>query len=173
MDLKSKKVLVAYFSRNGQNYSNGKIVDLPIGNTEIVGKMIAGLVGADAFKIESVQEYPTDYNKCTVVAQSELRANSRPELVKNIDIESYDVIFLGYPNWWCTMPMPVWTFLEKYDFNKKIILPFCTHEGSGMGRSENDLKKLCPTSEIVKGLAIHGTDAGKAEPSIKNWIEKG
>lgn len=173
MDLKSKKVLVAYFSRNGQNYSNGKIVDLPVGNTEILGKMIGGFTKADVFKIESVQTYPITYDECTSVAQAELKANSRPELLRHIDTDSYDVLFLGYPNWWGTMPMPVWTFLEGHGLGTKTVSPFCTHEGSGMGTSECDLKKLCPGSMITTGLAIRGTDVNNAESSVKTWIAAG
>ena len=173
MDFNNKKILVAFFSHKGQNYVSGSIVELKKGNTAVVADMIAGLMNADVFEIQSVKEYPFQYNECTTVAKSELRENSRPKLTRDIDVTDYDVIFLGYPNWWGTMPMPVWTFLEEHDFTGKAIFPFCTHEGSGMGNSESDLRKLAAGAEIKKGLSIHGTSVNKAEVSVKNWIMKG
>ena len=90
---------------------------------------------------------------------------------QDIDIKEYDTIFVGYPNWWGTMPMPVWTFLEGKDFNNKRILPFCTHEGSGLGKSESDIKKLTSGTEVLKGLAINGSEVNNAEKQIKKWLE--
>ena len=87
-------------------------------------------------------------------------------------MKTYDVIFLGYPNWWGTMPMPVYTFLESYDFSGKKIVPFCTHEGSSMGHSEKDIAKACPKSTILEGLAIHGTSASSAESKVSSWIDR-
>ena len=84
----------------------------------------------------------------------------------------YDVVFLGYPNWWGTMPMPVFAFLEAYDFSGKTVLPFCTHEGSGLGHSESDIKKLCPTARVAKGLAIQGGNVQKAESAIASWLQE-
>lgn len=170
MQVEDKKILVAFFSHKGQNYLNGRIVNLEKGNTAVAADMISGLTDADVFEIRSVKEYPFNYNACTSEAQSELRANARPELEDDIDIIGYDVIYLGYPNWWGTMPMPVWTFLERHDFSGKIIFPFCTHEGSGMGNSEADLRKLAYKAEIKKGLAIHGSSVNNAGVNIKNWI---
>jgi flavodoxin len=85
-------------------------------------------------------------------------------------MKGYDVIFLGYPNWWGTMPMPVYTFLESYDFSGKTIVPFCTHEGSGMGHSEKDIAKTCPKASVLKGIAIHGTNASSADSNVSSWI---
>ncbi len=172
MDL-NKKILVAYFSHKGQNYSNGRIVELKQGNTAVVADMIAGFTKADQFEIRSTKEYPSEYKACTEEALAELKANLRPELVKDIDLSTYDVIFLGYPNWWGTMPMPVWTFLTGHDFSGKRIFPFCTHEGSGLGKSETDLSELAAGAEVKKGLAIHGSSVNKAETIIKDWIIKG
>lgn len=173
MEINNQKVLVAYFSHSGENYSNGRIVNLQVGNTEVVADMISKLTNGDMFKIESIKEYPKDYNKCTVVAQAELRSNERPSLVKDINTDEYDVIYLGYPNWWGTMPMAVWTFLEEHNLSGKIIYPFCTHEGSRMGSSERDLKKLCHNSEIKKGLAIYGSSVKESETIIKKWVMEG
>lgn len=173
MNLQNKKVLIAYFSREGNNYVNGSIVNLPVGNTQVVAEMIEEHTSGDLFKIEANYLYPSDYTKCTEVAKDELRKNARPELTENVDnIEDYDVIFLGYPNWWGTAPMPVFTFLEQYDFDGKIIVPFCTHEGSGMGHSEKDIKEICLGAEVKKGLAIHGGSVMKSKNAIVKWIEK-
>ena len=139
------KILIAYFSRAGNNYISGNIVNLPVGNTEVAAKMIQSKTGGEMFRIDPVKKYSDDYKSCGKEAYDELRANARPELSSYLeDISEYDMLILGYPNWCETMPMPVFTFLERYDFSDKIILPFCTNEGSGMGRSEDDIKKLCP-----------------------------
>jgi flavodoxin len=173
MHLTNKKCLIAYFSRKGQNYVSGRLVDLKVGNTEVVAKMIQKITGGDMFHIESVTAYPKDYTEATGVAKNELRAKARPKLTGQVEnMGAYDVIFLGYPNWWGTMPMPVFTFLESYDFSGKTIVPFCTHEGSGMGHSEKDIAKACPKATVLKGIAIHGTNAGSAESSVTSWIDK-
>ena len=164
--------LVAYFSHTGQNYSNGKIVDLVKGNTMAAAEMIADLTGGELFEIKARKDYPFIYNECTDVARQELRAGSRPELAETIDVSGYDTIILGYPNWWGTMPMPVWTFLESQSFTGKTIFPFCTHEGSGMGNSEHDLKKLCPDADIRAGLPIHGSAVSSAGAAIKQWLQQ-
>ncbi len=169
----SGKTLIAYFSREGGNYVGGKIVNLPVGNTEVVAKMIEKLTGGELFKIDPVKIYSQDYTTCTNEAQAELRAGARPELRSYPDsLDAYDTIILCYPNWWGTMPMPVWTFLEKYDFSGKTILPLCTHEGSGMGQSESDIKRLCPGAKVEKGLAIRGGGVNSAENDIVAWLNK-
>lgn len=168
------KYLIAYFSREGNNYVNGRIVNLSVGNTEVAAKMAEDLTEGDLFKIDPVKKYSADYNTCTQEAQQDLRANARPELTAYPEsIEQYEAIVLGYPNYWGTCPMPVMTFLEKFDFSGKTILPFCTHEGSGMGRSESDIRKACPGANVEKGLAIHGTDANNAETEkvIERWLK--
>ncbi len=168
----SSKVLVAYFSREGGNYVGGSIVNLPVGNTELAAKMAADAAGGDLFKIDPLKKYSADYRACTEEAQKELRANARPSLtVYPESIAGYETVVLGYPNWWGTMPMPVWTFLEKYDFSGKTILPFCTHEGSGMGNSESDIKKLCPGANVQRGLAIRGSSVKNAGKDIAAWLK--
>ena len=165
------KKLVVYFSHKGENYSKGKIVNLEKGNTEIVAEMISNILNADIFEIVAEKEYPFNYNECIEIAKKELRENSKIKLKQDIDIKEYDTIFVGYPNWWGTMPMPVWTFLEGKDFNNKRILPFCTHEGSGLGKSESDIKKLTSGTEVLKGLAINGSEVNNSEKQIKKWLE--
>ena len=167
------KLLIAYFSRAGFNYVSGKIENLAVGNTEIVAKKIAALTKGDVFKIERAVPYSEDYVSCTKEAAAELKANARPELAKNLtSIDQYDIIILAYPNYCGTMPMPVWTFLDSFDFSGKCFLPLCTHEGSGMGNSEKDLARLCPTAKKGPGLAIFGHDANTCDAKLKAWLIK-
>jgi len=168
-----KKVLVTYYSRKGENYYNGNIKNLEIGNTEVVAKTIHNFVGGDLFEVKTIKTYPKDYYETTDVSKQELTTNARPEIQNPINsIDDYDVIFLGYPNWWSTMPMVMFTFLELFDFSGKTIIPFCTHEGSGMGKSESDIKKLCKSSNVLKGLPIKGSSVRQSENLIKDWISK-
>lgn len=137
--------IVIYFSRAGYNYVDGEIKDLKIGNTEIIAKEIAKLTNSDIFKIEPMVEYSNDYSECIDEAKKDQRVGARPELKEfPNDLDQYDVIYLGYPNYWGTMPMVMFTFLENANLENKIIKPFCSNEGSGLGRSEEDIKKLCP-----------------------------
>jgi flavodoxin len=169
----NSKSLIAYFSRRGNNYVGGSIVNLPIGNTEVIAKKLKELTGGELFQIETVKAYPKDYTETTQVAQDEKRANARPELAETVaNMASYDVVYLGYPNWWGTMPMAVFNFLESYDFSGKTIIPYCTHEGSGMGSSERDIKKLCPSATVLPGLAIVGGNVGRADKNVENWLRK-
>ena len=168
-----QKSLSVYYSRKGSNYLGGSIVNLPIGNTEVIARKIQGLTGSDLFQIQTVKAYPEDYTETTRVAQDELSGNARPELAETVaDMVSYEVIYLGYPNWWGTMPMAVFTFLDSYDFSGKTIVPYCTHEGSGLGSSERDIKKLCPTAKVLSGLAIKGGTVGRADNDVANWLKK-
>ena len=149
--------LSAYFSRADENYTSDGIKNLSVGNTEVVANIIHDLTGADLFKIEPVKSYPKDYHETTHLAQIELNNNARPAIKNKLtNTEEYDIIYLGYPNWWGTMPMVVLTFLESINLTGKIIKPFCTHEGSGMGNSESDLKSYFPDAIIKKGLPIRG-----------------
>lgn len=167
------KSLIIYFSRAGNNYSNEGIKYIEIGNTEVIANYIKKYADADIFKIEPLNEYPLDYTECTEVAKDELNDNARPELKEYLeDISEYDIIYLGFPNWWSTLPMPVWTQLEKLNFEGKTIKPFVTHEGSGFGRSESDIKKLCPGAKIKKGLSIQGSFVKESEDKVKIWINE-
>lgn len=167
----NKKVLIAYFSHEGEAYAGGKIVTLEIGNTRVAAQMMEDMTGADVFRIETVKPYPYDHMETVTLAQQEQKENARPELKGNeINIEPYDTIILGYPNWWNTMPMAVFSFLESHDFAGKTILPLCTHEGSGMGRSEADIKAVCPDARVERGLAITGCKVSKAGKNIEKWL---
>lgn len=166
--------IIVYFSRKDENYVSGAIKNLTVGNTEVAADILHDLTGADLFKMEPIQEYSKDYNECIAQAQADQRRDARPELkVYPESLDGYDTVYLGFPNYWGTMPMAVFTFLEHFDFTGKVIFPFCTHEGSGMGRSEADIRRLCLGATVAKGLAIHGGSVKEAEPDIRRWIEKG
>jgi flavodoxin len=163
--------LVVFYSRADENYVSGAIKNLKVGNTEVAAEMIASLTGADLFKVEQINPYSKDYNECIAEAQADQRRNARPELKRYPEsLDGYDVIYLGYPNYWGTMPMALFTFLEHFDLSGKTIKPFCTHEGSGMGTSIDDVKKLCPDSDVEKGLAIRGGSVSRAKNEIEKWI---
>lgn len=172
-NMKISKELIVYFSHKGNNYVGGKIVNLSVGNTEVIAKKIQNLLKCDIFKIETVKSYSLDYNKTTEEAKKELNINARPEIIGGIEnIDSYDTIFLGYPNWWGTMPMAVFTFLDTYNLSGKKIIPFCTHEGSHLGNSIKDLKNLCSDSKILDGLAIYGSSVNEADKDLEKWLHK-
>lgn len=165
------KILIAFYSRADENYVSGTLKNLEIGNTEVVAGIIKELTGGDIFKIQQKEPYSKGYNECIEQARRDQRENARPELINYPDsISEYDVIYLGYPNYWSTMPMAVFTFLEHFDFSGKVIRPFCTHEGSGMGVSERDIKKICPGAHVQKGLSVFGSKAGKSGKDIEKWI---
>jgi flavodoxin len=169
----TKKVLVAYFSHTGENYAVGYITK---GNTSIIAEMIAAETGGTLFEIKPVKEYPTDYQECVDKAKAEQESQARPAVKNDINAEDYDVVYLGYPNWWGDMPMPVYTFLEKHTWSGKTVVPFCTHEGSGLSSTPSYLKRACQGATIGKGLAIKGTTAQqqqtKARAAVKEWLKK-
>ena len=153
------KALVVYFSHSG--------------NTEAVAKQIQEMLGADIFEIKTVRQYSSDYNTVIKEAREERDSNARPELAsapKGLT-DGYDLIILGYPNWWGTMPMSLFTFLETYDFSGKSIAPFCTHGGSRLGSSERDIAALCPKATLLPGLALPGSQVKNAQSEIKAWLD--
>ena len=165
------KKLIAFYSRADENYVNGTLKNLTVGNTEIAANIIKDITAADMFKIEQKVPYSKSYNECIEEAREDQRKNIHPPLIKYPEsITDYDVIYLGYPNYWSTMPMAVFTFLEHFDFSDKIIMPFCTHEGSGLGKSISDIKKICPGALVRDGLAIQGSCADQSQKAIKDWI---
>lgn len=167
------KILIAYYSRRGENYVNGSIRNLALGNTEVMASKIKALLpDADMFRIDTLRQYSPSYMTCIEEAKQELRNQARPEMKEKLDgIDHYDTIILGYPNWWGTMPMVCYTFLESYDFSGKRIIPFCTNEGSGMGSSERFIKKLCPNATVLSGISIHGAEVQTADNEARKIAE--
>ena len=165
------KDLIIYFSHAGENYFGGELKVIEKGNTEVIADFIQKYTDADMFKVKPLNDYPQDYMKCTEIAKKEQEEDARPELKESLDdISEYEIVYIGFPNWWGTLPMPVWTQLEKLDFTGKTVKPFVTHEGSGFGTSLKDLKKLCEGADIKKGLSTQGSKVYEAETSVKHWV---
>ena len=155
----TKKILVVYFSHSG--------------NTREIANQIHKSVGGDIFEIQAVKPYPDDYDAVVKQARQELNSGYKPALkTKMENITSYDLVFIGYPNWCSTVPAPVRVFLSEYDFSGKTIIPFCTHEGSGLGRSATDISKFCPKSTLLDGVAIRGSDVNTAQNKVSEWLKK-
>ena len=169
----NKKVLVAYFSRTGEQYSVGNITE---GNTAVIAKIIANKTNGDLFEIKVKNDnYPKGYMELTEYAKAEKLKNARPEIVGEVkDFNKYDTIFIGYPNWWADMPMPVYTFLESYDFSNKNVVPFCTHEGSGLSGTQNKLQTVTK-AKLLNGFAIYGhsaqNDRTQADKQVSEWLK--
>ena len=165
------KTLIAFFSRADENYFGGAMRYVKTGNTEIVCDIVKTLIPADSFKIEMKHPYSPVYMTCIDEAKKDLRANARPELVSlPASVDGYDTVVLAYPNYWGTVPMAVLSFLEKFDFGGKTILPLCTNEGSGIGSSERDIKRACPGAVVKSGLSITGSQAASCEGSVRRWL---
>lgn len=154
--MSSKRILVVYFSHSG--------------NTRALASQIHKSVRGDIFEIQSVEPYPDDYHDCVQQAKQELNSGYKPALKTKTDITLYGVVFIGYPIWWGTIPAPVRTFLSEYDFSGKTIVPFCTHEGTGLGRSITDIKLLCPKSKLLDPVTIRGGDVKNAPNKVAEWL---
>ena len=175
-------ILVAYFSRVGNtewedgvdaitsaslNAGNGEFA----GNAQLLAQMAQQATEGDLFLIQTVESYPSAYRETTDAALEEQKNNARPKLASHVEnMDTYDTIILVYPNWWGTLPMPLFTFLEEYDFSGKTILPLCTHEGSRMGSSERDISRLCPDATLFEGLSVRGSSAASAQGDVEAWI---
>ena len=171
---KVNKSIVIYFSHTGENYSVGFIT---IGNTAKVAKEIAAQTGATTWEIKEKKPYPEKYTPCIEVAKKEMQAKARPEFVGEApDLSQYDTIYLGYPNWWGDAPMIVYSYLDKADIAGKTILPFCTHEGSGLGSTARSIAKAYPKAKVeLRGLGLRGktaqTDPAAVKSAVNNWLK--
>ena len=167
------KALVVYFSRTGEQYSVGVIER---GNTAIVAELIAERLGADTFEMIPADQdrYPMTYDELTDVAKTEQRDNARPEYAGEIDLTDYDTIFIGAPVWWGDWPMIMYTFFEASDLSGKALIPFSTHEGSGLSGFDKKLAAAAPEATVLKGLAIRGgeaqSDSDGVREKVKSWL---
>lgn len=154
-----KKALVVFYSWSG--------------NTRGIAAQIHQKVGGDLIELELVKPYSTHYNTCLDEAKRDQEHDVRPELKTNIaDISRYDVVYVGYPNWWATIPMPIATLLATYDFSGKIIAPFCSHGGGRLGQSVTDIAKLAPKAKITAGLSVHYSGGSSLSHDIDTWLDK-
>jgi flavodoxin len=152
------RILVAYFSHSG--------------NTRMLANRIHESAGGDMFEILPEKGYPSDYDAAVKQAKEELESDLRPALKAKVkDIGQYDTVFVGYPIWWGTMPMPVFTFLSRYDLSGKTVVPFCTNGGSGLGRSLEDIRKLCSRSNILEGLAVSDGEL-EDDSAVAGWLRR-
>ena len=176
------RILVAYFTRadniqidpkvdatssasinvNGSSYK---------GNVAIMADYVKEVTGGDTFSIATTENYPTRYRDTTDTAKTEQKNGARPKLSSHVkNMEDYDIIFLGYPDWLGGLPMPVYTFLEEYDFRGKTIIPFASHEGSGLGKGPSEIAKICPDAQVLDGFAARGSEVRSSRDDIKKWI---
>ena len=163
------KLLTAFFSMTGETYANGKIVDLDKGYTQIAAEYIQEAVGGDLFRIEQVRTYSSDHMKMIQEAKEELLSDARPELKHYPEsIDEYDTVVLSFPNWWNTLPMPVVTFLTRYDFSGKKIIPFNTSGGGGFGSSIAAIKKYAAGAEVTDGMTVPGTKVEESKMQIQD-----
>ena len=167
------KSLVIIFSRADENYTVGYIEK---GKTMNLAEMIAEKTNSELFEVKPAKKYPADYDTCIDVAKREQNQNARPAILEDKDISEYDTIFFGYPVWWGDIPMCMYTFVEGHDWNGKKVIPFCTHEGSGSGRTDGTLKKLMAGANIERAFAMAGHTAQNnrtsAEKEIDTWLKK-
>ena len=166
-------ILTVYYSLKGETIAPGmKIVNLEKGHTNVAAEFVQKAVGGDLFEIETVKTYLEDHMKMIYEAKEELENGVRPELKSFADISGYDTIFLGFPNWWNTIPTPVFTFLEHYDWSGKRIIPFVTSGGGGFGKSIEDIKKICVDAEIVESDGqFKGHEVSSSEEKIAAWAK--
>lgn len=154
---KTSKILVVYFSRSG--------------NTREIARQIQNNLGGDIVELQTVDPYPREYDAVVKQAKQEIESGYKPALKTKIDnIKSYDLVFVGSPNWWNTIAPPVTTFLSDNDLSGKTIVPFITHAGSGLGRSVTDIAKLCPQSTVLNGFALWGKDVRSSQDEVSRWV---
>lgn len=153
------RILIAYFSLSG--------------NTRLIAQDIQCMAGGDLFEIKAERAYGPDFDSAVEQAREELRTQARPKLTAKVEnIQDYDVIFVGFPNWVGTMPMAVFSFLEQYDFSGKTLIPFCTHGTSGISNTMTDFKKLNPQANILEHSDFFRNDVRDAKIPLRNWLKK-
>ncbi|MBR1824336.1 MAG: flavodoxin [Ruminococcus sp.] len=172
-------ILVAYFTpaENGENdavtsASKVSFWGEDMGNAEAMANVVAAYVGGDLFSIQTVKDYPLEYNDLADNAKAEQDAGELPELATAVDISGYDTVFLVYPIWWYTMPQPIYSFLDEYDLSGKTVIPVTTHEGSGLADSISKISELEPNAEVKEGYSVRGGDVGGSQNDIESWLKE-
>jgi flavodoxin len=167
------RVLLAYFSRAGENYYYGGRKDLEIGNTEVLAGMIGELIRCDVHRIGAADPYPESYDATVARNVREQNAGARPAIVNPLPaIDQYDTVLLASGIWNVRAPMIMTTFVESYDFTGKSIYPITTHAMSGLGNTMRDYAKACPDAVIGQGLAVKGEEVQEAGPNLQSWLQR-
>lgn len=162
------RLLVVFFSHAGDNYAVGNI---KVGNTKIVADYIAEITGADQFEIVTHKYDDMAYTPLTELAKEEQQNGELPEFEGSVDVSKYETIFIGGPVWWGTYPQVMFTFFSKYDLNGKTIIPFTTHEGSGLGSCVKDVKKAYPKANVTGEFSIYGHDVREGKDKVEKWLK--
>lgn len=168
MDNKGK-TLVVFFSHAGENYSVGNI---EVGNTKVVADYISEMTGADQFEIVADKDYDMPYMQLIEVAKQEANNNELPPMVGKLEnVDQYDTVFIGGPVWWGTYPQVMFTFFRDYDLNGKTLIPFTTHEGSGLASCVEDVKEAYPNADVKPGFAIYGHEVRSGRNKVEKWLK--
>lgn len=166
---KQGKTLVVFFSHAGENYSVGNI---KVGNTKIVADYISEMTGADQFEVVADKDYDMPYMQLIEVAKQEARDGELPPMVGRLEnVDQYDTVFIGGPVWWGTYPQVMFTFFRDYDLNGKTIIPFTTHEGSGLASCVEDVRSAYPNADVKPGFAIYGHDVRSGRSKVEKWLK--
>ena len=166
---KNAKVLIVFFSHAGENYAVGNI---KVGNTKLVADEIQKVTGGDEFEIVAERNYDLPYASLTKLAKEEQERNEKPAFKGEVkDIDQYNTVFIGGPVWWGTYPQVMFSFFDKYDLNGKTIIPFTTHEGSGLGSVVEDLKKLYPNATFKEAFSIYGHETRNDLSKVSKWMK--
>lgn len=174
------KVLVAYFSvpeTDGADASSGASRVLSngqvMGNTQYVASIIKEATGGELFEIRASHAYPGAHKELIDAAKKEIDSNARPKLITHIkNLKDYDVVFVGFPNWWYDMPMPIYSFFEEYDFSGKTVVPFCTHGGSRFSDAIKAIRELEKNATVLDGYAIARDRVPESKAGVLKWLEK-
>lgn len=166
---KNGKTLVVFFSHAGDNYSVGNV---KVGNTKIVADYISELTGADQFEIKTSKYDGMAYKPLCDLAKEEQQKGELPPFEGSVDVSKYETIFIGGPVWWGTWPQVMFTFFKKYDLSGKTLIPFTTHEGSGLGSCVKDLRKAYPKADVQQGFSMYGHDVRSGKARVEKWLKK-
>ena len=177
------KTLIVYFSYSenadlpdGVDASSRASIQLTddgvVGNTGVIARMIQKDTNGEVISLKTAEKYSADYDEAVQAGKAEKESNARPALATHIDnIDNYDTIFVGYPNWWSDMPMAMYTFFEEYDLSGKKIIPFNTSGGSGLSNTVNEIKSLEPNATVEDGITISGNSVQSAQSQVDSWLK--
>lgn len=166
------RTLIVYYSRAHQNWVDGEVRNLEKGNTEILAEYLQEATDGNLFPLVMKHPYSEDYETCVRQAQNDQAAGKEQELVSYPDLSSYDAIYLGYPIYWEDLPSPIVSFLKHYDWSDKIIYPFSTHEGSGLGATVSHIRELAKGASVLDPLPVPGSLVKRARNRIRNWADR-